>query len=245
MMARRWTILLRQSLGGRWFAWFATVSLMALIGLFPLRAALGMSDLQRIGFAARQVAGSIWYGRIGELHLRSQPLGTFEVKLEPTALLLGDVSMAFSRMDHPEGVLRGRLVAGLKRGIVGTSGRLALGDMFAPLPIEAIELSDVTLLFRGGTCVKASGQVAPIIDGPIAGAFAGLNGRLQCDGERARVVLQGQSGNERFEFYVHANGSYRAWMSVRSAAPEINSPLAEFGFRPTPQGMTLSVDGRL
>jgi len=244
-MAQRWIIIFRQSLHGRWLAWFAAVGVIALIGLFPLRAALTMSDLQRIGFTARQVAGSIWYGRIGELHLRSQPLGTFEVELEPTALLIGNVSMAFNRMDHPEGVLRGRLVAGLRRGIVDTSGRVAVGEMFAPLPIEAMELSDVTLLFRNGICVEASGQMTPVVNGPIAAGFSGLSGKLQCEGERARFVLQGQAGNERFEFYVYANGRYRAWMSVRSAAPEVNSSLAAFGFRPAPQGMMLSVDGRL
>jgi len=244
-MMARWIIVVRQSLGGRWLAWLAAVSALALIGLFPLRAALAMSDLPRIGFSARQVAGSIWYGRIGELQLRSQPFGTFEVELEPTALLFGDISMAFNRMDHPEGVLRGRLVAGLRRGVVDTSGRIAVGEMFAPLPIEALELSDVTLLFRNGTCVEASGQMTPILNGPIASGFSGLSGKLQCNGERARFVLQGRSGNERFEFYVHANGAYRAWMSVRSPIPEVNSALAASGFRPGPQGMTLSVDGRL
>lgn len=244
-MAERWIILIRRSLGGRWLGWFVAVTLLAMAGLFPLRAALAMSDLERIGFAARQVAGSIWYGRIGELHVRSQPLGTFEVELEPAGLLLGNVRMEFSRMDHPEGVLRGRLAAGLRRGVLNTSGRIAVGEMFAPLPVEALELNDVSILFRNGTCVEASGQMAAVTNGPIAAGFSGLKGSLQCDGERARVVIQGQGGNERFEFYIHADGSYRAWMSVRSAATEVNSSLAAFGFRPAPQGMMLSVDGKL
>jgi hypothetical protein len=67
--------------------------------------------------------------------LRSQPLGTFEVQLDPFALLLGRISMDFERMDDPQGVLEGQLVAGLSRGIKGASGRVATSQMFAPLPI--------------------------------------------------------------------------------------------------------------
>ncbi|HYI42845.1 MAG TPA: hypothetical protein VD768_04400 [Sphingomicrobium sp.] len=53
-----------------WVPWLSGILAIALVGLFPLRVALGSSDLERIGFTARQVAGTIWYGRIGSLNLR-------------------------------------------------------------------------------------------------------------------------------------------------------------------------------
>jgi hypothetical protein len=34
-------------------------------------------------------------------------------------------------------------------------------------------------------------------------------------------------------------------MSFRSSRPDVTGALAAFGFRPSPQGMTLTVDGRL
>lgn len=230
----------------RWLTWTFGILALALIGLFPLRVALAMSELERIGFTARQVAGTIWYGRIGSLHLRSQPLGTFEVQLNPFALLIGNISMQFQRMDDPQGVLEGQLVAGFGRGIKDASGRIATGEMFAPLPLEALELHDVTVLFRGGTCIETAGRVSPIIATPIPGVqFAGLSGTMQCDGQRARVRMVSGAGTEQVEFYVSSSGRYRGWLSVRTTAPDLSAGLALLGFRPSPEGMTLTVNGTL
>lgn len=231
----------------RWLIWTGGILALALVSLFPLRVALGLSDFERMGFAARQVAGTIWYGRIGELHLRSQPLGTFEVRLDPLALLFGTISMRFDRLDDPDGVLEGQLVAGMRRGIKESSGRIAVERMFAPLPIEAIDLDNVTVLFQRGTCVRGSGRITPVIASPIPGISFGsaLSGRLECDGERARVVMTSPSGSERLEFYVNSEGSYRAWLTIRADAPEVGAALSLFGFRPSAQGLTLQMRGRL
>lgn len=229
-----------------WLTWLFGIMALALVGLFPLRVALGLSDLERMGFTARQVAGTIWYGRVGSLHLKSQPLGTFEVQLDPLALLLGRISMQFARMDDPQGLLEGQLVAGRGRGIKDASGRIATGQMFAPLPIEALELHDVTVLFRNGVCSEADGRVTPVISTPIPGVqFAGLSGTMQCDGERARVQMRSGAGTERVEFYVNSSGRYRGWLSVRTTAPAVSAGLALLGFRPSPEGMMLTVNGSL
>ena len=231
----------------RWVAMTVTIAIIAVIALFPLRLALGLSDLKSIGFTARQVEGSIWSGRVGELHMRSQPLGTLDVALDPLALLIGNISMGFSRLGSPDGPLDGRIIAGFTRGLIDTSGRIAVGDMFAPLPITALELDKVTIRFRDGQCEQASGRVRPIIAAPVPGLTfdAGLAGSVECDGQRARVRMTTPSGAERLEFYVRESGEYRGWMSVRNGQPDVNGALSTFGFRPSPQGMTLTVDGRL
>jgi len=231
----------------RWIALGVCIAILSVIGFFPLRLALGMSDMRSIGFTARQVEGSIWSGRIGELHMRSQSLGTVDVALDPFALLIGNISMRFSRLDNPDGPLEGRLVAGFTRDLIDASGRITVADMFAPLPIAALELDKVTIKFRDGQCDQASGQVRPIIAAPLPGVTfdAGLSGTVECDGERARVRMATPSGAERLEFYVRESGQYRGWMSVRNGQPDITGALSTFGFRPSPQGMTLTVDGRL
>lgn len=231
----------------RWIVWSAAIAALAALALFPLRLALGLSDFERMGFTARQVAGTIWYGRIGELHLRSQPLGTLEVALNPLPLLIGNVSMHFRRMESPDGPLEGKLVAGFRRGIVEANGRLAVGNMFGRLPLAALELEEVTVLFSGGQCSAAGGRVRPILSAPIPGMTIdpGIAGTIECDGERARVRMKSPSGAETIEFYVRDSGEYRAWMSIRTARPELSGALSLFGFRPSPQGMTLTVDGRL
>ncbi len=231
----------------RWTVWVVGISLIALLALFPLRVALDVTNFSRIGLSARQVAGTIWYGRLGDLHLGGRPLGTFEVALNPAALLLGRASMQFHRLDGIEGPLDGKLVVGGRRGVMGVSGRVAVGDMFAPLPIEALEFDDFTILFRGGVCVEARGRLTPIVAIPILGTqfSSGLQRSVRCDGERARVTLAGASGRERIEFYVQSSGAYRGWMSVRDAPPDAAIALSLFGFRPSAQGMTLSVNGQL
>jgi len=231
----------------RWLAVVAGLLVLAVIALFPLRLALGLSDMESIGFTARQVEGTIWSGRIGELHMRSQPLGAMNVALDPFALLLGNFSMGFRRLDNPDGPLEGRLVTGLSRGLIDTSGRIAVADMFAPLPVAALELDKVTVKFRDGQCDEASGQVRPIIAAPIPGVTfdPGMAGVVECDGQRARVRMATPSGAERLEFYVQESGQYRGWMSVRNSRPDVAGALSIFGFRPSPQGMTLTVDGRL
>lgn len=234
-------------IGRRWIIWLLGIAALAVIGLFPLRTALGMSDFERIGFSARQVAGTIWYGRIGDLHLKSQPFGTFEVQLNPLPLLIGNISMNFGRLESPEGPLEGQLVAGFRRGVVDTSGRVVVREMFSPLPVEALELQDVTILFRNGRCAEASGSITPIVAIPVVGLQldTGLKGDIECDGERARVVMTTPSGRERIDFYVQASGDYRGWMSIRNPPPAIGAGLVLFGFRPSPEGLSLSVDGRL
>lgn len=231
----------------QWILWTAAVAALAAVALFPLRAALAMSDLGRIGFTARQAGGTVWAGRIGELHLRSQPIGTVDVAFDPIALLFGTVSMRFSRLDNPDGPLEGRLVAGGTRGLVDTSGRIAVAEMFSPLPVAALELENVTIRFRDGTCERASGRIRPILAAPVPGLTfdAGLSGAVECDAERARVSMSSPSGGERIEFYIRETGDYRGWMSVRSSRPDVAGALASYGFRPSPQGMTLTVDGRL
>ena len=231
----------------RWLVWTAGIALLALIGLIPLRQAFAWSDLGQIGFSARQVGGTIWYGRIGDLHLRSQPVGTVEVTVDPLALLFGTINMEFNRLDSPEGPLTGNLVAGLSRGIRSTSGRIAVGEMFAPVPVGALELSDVTVLFRNGECAEASGRITPIIAVPLPGVRldSGLSGAIECDGERAHVDMTSESGAERIDFYVQQSGDYRATMTIRTPDPTVRSALAMFGFRPSPRGLSLSVDGRL
>lgn len=232
---------------GRWMIWTGGILLLASVALFPLRVALGMSDMERMGFTARQIAGTIWYGRIGELHLRSQSLGTFEGELDPTALLLGNVSMRINRMDSPDGVLTGQLIAGFRRGLKDADGRVTVGAMFAPLPIETLELKGATLLFRDGRCVEAGGSVTPLIALPAPGLNLGLNftGRLECNGDRVRVRSLSASGKEVFEFQANAGGSYRARISIRDATPEVGAALTLFGFKQSGQGLTLSTRGRL
>ena len=228
----------------RLILWFAGILALGLIALIPLRTALGRFADQ--GFTARQVAGSIWYGRIGELNFKARRLGTFEVTLDPLAMLTGAMKLNFHRLDDPQGVLDGALVSGVSRGFRDTSGRIGVAGLFGALPVDAIELKDVTVLFKGQGCVRATGQATVILASPLPGVDGvALRGSPRCEKERVRFVLSTPSQAGKLDFYVRSSGDYRAWFHVLGAQPEQAAALTTAGFTASPEGMMLSVDGRL
>lgn len=227
----------------RWILWSATLFLLSLLALVPLRVALG--GLAEQGFTARQVAGTIWYGRVGELSLRARRLGTFEVRLDPGPLLIGAVQLGFHRMDDLNGALDGTLVAGSADGIRSTSGRLAIAGLAGQLPLDSLQLDNVTILFRGGQCAEASGRVTMLVAAPLPGlSGAQFQGAPRCEGERVRFILAGPAGAE-VEFFVRANGELRAWLRLPRTDPAAAAALSTAGFRESARGWTLSAEGRL
>ena len=228
----------------RLILWFAGILALGLIALIPLRTALGRFVDQ--GFTARQVAGTIWYGRIGELDFKARRLGTFEVALDPLALLTGAVKLNFHRLDDPQGVLDGALVSGTSRGFRDTTGRIGVAGLFGALPADAIELQDVSILFNGQDCAKATGQATVILAAPLPGVDGvSLRGSPRCEKERVRFVLSTPTGTGRLDFYVRSSGDYRAWFHVHGVNADQGATLAAAGFTASPEGMMLSVAGKL
>jgi general secretion pathway protein N len=224
--------------------WFAGILALGLVALIPLRMALG--GLADQGFTARQVAGTVWYGRIGELNFKSRRLGTFEVALDPLALLTGTVKLGFHRLDDPQGVLDGAVVSGANRGFRETSGRIAMAGLFGTLPLDAIEFDDVTVLFKGQNCAKAAGRVTVLLAAPLPGVDGVvLRGSPRCENRRVRFVLSTPSLSGKLEFYVRSSGDYRAWFHVRGAQPDQAASLMAAGFSQSSEGLMVSVDGKL
>ncbi len=230
----------------RWIVWSVGLFALALGLLLPLRIALDLAAIERTGIAARGVFGSVWSGRMSDVVAGDQPLGTFDVGLNPFAALVGHVALGFDRVDSSDGPLVGRLRSGGgEEGIVGVTGRMSAGGLFAPLPVEAVEFTDATILFDRGRCVRASGKVTALVGARIAGLdlSRGLVGTLSCDGERARIAMVSDSRLERVDLTIAADGTWRAMMRVDPGAPDLAAALALAGFTPSGGGMGLSVDG--
>lgn len=223
---------------------FIGILALGLIALFPLRIAVDRLDNQ--GFTARQVAGTIWYGRIGELMFRGRRLGTFEAELDPLAMLTGAMKLNFQRLDDPQGVLQGALVSGVNRGLRDTTGRIGAAGLFGGLPVEAFELDDLTLLFSRRRCTRAAGQAKILLSMPLPGVDGvTLSGSPRCENDRVRFVLSTPTGAGKLDFYIRSSGDYRAWFHVRGANAEQLANLTAAGFTASPEGMMLSVDGKL
>lgn len=227
----------------RWALWFAAILLIGLLALFPLRIAI--AGVVEQGLTARQVAGTIWYGRIGELMFRGRRLGTFEVTVEPFPLLVGAVRARFNRMDDPNGQLEGVLLSGGASGVRGLDGRIAMAGMLGDIPVELFEATDLTLVMDDGRCVDASGQARVTLAIPVAGVGAAqLTGTLRCEGRRVRFRLADPSGQMSLEFYLQGDGRYRAWLRLAGAQPDVIADLALAGFRPSAEGLAISAQGQ-
>ena len=129
--------------------------LLALVGLAPLRMALGWGNADAAGFAAGRVEGTIWSGRLHDVSFRDVPLGEMRASLDPLGrglrvVLHGDV----------EGRGRVQLARG-GIGLFGVDARLPMSRLAPALPFDGgLSLENLSVDVRDGSCRKAGGRVA-------------------------------------------------------------------------------------
>jgi len=230
---------------GRWVL-LLIAFLVALALLLPMRLAFGWFALDAHGISARAVHGSLWGGVIEEMHVGALPLGTLDAALSPLPLVLGRARLDLARHDDGGGDLEGAITVGRNSiGIDDLTASLPSASLFAPLPIAAIELDDVSVHFVAGSCERAEGRVRARLAGALPGiAFSqGMTGSVTCDGARARVSLTGQSGQERLELSIDAGGNYIAEAQIPEPDPALAPALIEFGFTRVPGGYRLRITG--
>jgi len=226
---------------------FLLVAFLIALALFlPLRLALGWLGLERTGIAARAATGSIWSGRLKEARLGDAPLGDLKAGLSPIPLLLARARVNVASAQDGPGRIAGAIVArpgGL--GIEDMTGAIPVAAVFAPLPLETLDLSDVSVAFADGQCDRAGGQVKAMLSGEVAGlALAqGLSGNARCEGGALLLPLQSQSGMERLALRLFEDGRYALDFTVRPADPALGARLAATGFRQTAQGYAFSLKG--
>ena len=216
----------------RWLV-FAAVLAIAGVAQFPLR----LAGLDRAGVTARAAQGTIWSGRLDDASWRGVPIGDIEVGLSTMALLGGRL-----RLDFGGAAIRGTLVrraggSGVT-GLSGGVGPLQIGGVaMTALTFEAVEIG-----FAAGTCAEAAGVVRLQ---PAAGLGAGdaLVGAPRCDGDALVLPLASASGKQRLDMRVDADRHYRATLAIDNPAEAQRAALLAAGFRPTPAGLALSVEG--
>ncbi|CCW18920.1 General secretion pathway protein N [Sphingobium indicum BiD32] len=225
--------------------------LVVLFGLFiflPMRVALGLAGLERLGVAARDVRGTVWSGRIDQLMLGDMPMGSVRAGLSPVALLTGRARFDIARTKGLADDIAGALTVGFGRiGVDDVSGAVPLGRTFAPLPIASLQMEDVSAYFTGDRCGHAEGRVRA----RMAGQFPGLNlsqgfsGAVACDGDALLLPLASQSGMETITLRIWRSGRYSATMRVETADPALASSLGQAGFATVGNAQLLKVEGTL
>lgn len=232
----------------RWTVWTTSIMALALLLLTPLRFVLPTKDFERLGLSARQVGGTIWHGRIGDLMLGRQLLGTFDVRLDPAALLLGRIAMPFERLGSEQGPLTGVLrTGGSVQGVEYLTGTFPTGSFFGAAPIDTLELKDTTILFRNARCEQADGQIRvnmALRVGPID-LSRSFSGTVACEGQRVRARLTSPGNREQIEFFVNSSGRVRGWVTIPVAVPGLEAILATYGFQTGSNGLVLPFETRL
>lgn len=217
--------------------------LLSLIVLMPLSMALSMFGLTRHGLSARTASGTIWSGQLVEARIGSLPVGDVSVGLRPWGLLTG-----WPRIDLVRAPGRGGLVATRNDfAVIDATAKLATMRVFAPIPLDSLDLSTVSAMFSGGKCQRAQGRVRATFSRDVGGLSLaqGLSGEARCDGGALLLPLVSQSAMERLNLHIQGDGGYRAEFFVRSTDPAMAATLGSAGFAPAPGGFVLRLAGKL
>ena len=226
-------------------ALFGAMLFASLLALVPLRLVLGWFDLGEQGLTARRVDGSLWGGRLVEARFGEVALGDTAARLAFWPLFLGRARVELN--GQGERPLRGALTVGRHGfGVDDMTATLATGQLFAPLPVTALDLDDATVHFRDGQCERAEGRVRATLAGEAAGVPlpATLSGPARCEAGALLLPLASSAGTETATLRVFGDGRYRAEFALRSADPTIAGRLERAGFIGGSQGYRLGVEGR-
>lgn len=209
----------------------------------PLRNLVGGN-----GVVARKVEGIIWDGSIRDLRVGQLALGDVNARLHFLPLLLGRAKISLSRGDAP--FAPGLMGSFTRRpggfSIEGVRASLPVATLFAPLPVENVELQDVSARFVSGRCFEASGNVRLTVASGIAGLDLanGLLGKPRCDRGQLLVPLISQSAMEHVDIRIGGDGNYTASIFLEGDRAEQSLAIGMAGFRPVSGGFRMMRKGR-
>ncbi|WP_019516823.1 type II secretion system protein N [Sphingomonas sp. Mn802worker] len=225
---------------------FLAMFVAALLVLLPLRVVLGWAGLDDKGFAAREVRGSVWSGRLSEARFGDLALGDLNARVSPLALLIGRARVALESRNG-DAKLSGTVELSRGRaGVIGTSGPIEPGSAFAPLPVTALNLDEVSVRFADGACEAAEGRVRAEISGTFLGAAlpGAVSGTARCDGGALLLPLVSAAGTEGAALRLWADGRYRAELTLVPSDPAVATRLDTAGFVANGAARMLAIEGR-
>ena len=229
-------------------ALFGGMLLIALIVFMPMRAVLGWVGVGDEGLVARRVSGTIWGATLTDTRFGDLGLGNLHARLSPLPLLVGRATIVFA---GPESVYAKPLQgsASVSRhgfGVDHMTATVATGRLFAPVPVSALDLDDVSVRFRDGQCETAEGRVRATLAGDVGGIALpqSVSGTARCDGTALLLPLASQAGTESIALRIEGAGTYRDELSLRPSDPLAVQKLEQAGFVAGPNGYRLAIEGR-
>lgn len=200
----------------RWWRelFFLAALIFSLLALLPLRFAIDSLGFADKGLAARGAAGSVWAGALDEARLGPVRLGAVGTRLRMLPLLTGQARLDVAQEE--DGLSAGLSASRHGFGIDDASGAIEVPG-FGALPPSSLDLTDLSVRFADGQCAAADGMVKARLSGELAGApaGAGFSGQARCDGLAVLLPLASQSGADRLDVRLFADGRYQVDAALR------------------------------
>lgn len=227
-------------------AMFGAAFIIALIAFMPMRLVLGWFGLGETGLAARAVNGSVWWGSLSGARFGDLELGDLRARLSPVQLFVGRARVTLDGREDSR-ALHGAI--GVSRHSVGLddmTATLAAGNVFAPVPVSAINLDDVSVRFQDGSCQRAEGRIRATLSGDLAGIALtqGLSGTARCESGALLLPLTSQSGTESVALRLWASGRFRAELLIQPTDSTAVQKLVLSGFQASANGYRLAIEGK-
>ncbi len=198
---------------------------------------------ERLSVSYSNIEGTIWRGKLSDVHASGTAFGDVTYRVSPLSLLLLSPRTVLN--------LSGGAVVGSADISAGSNGRLHVRSAALNLDLEqlaprglfgspVVGAADVTideLLTTKTGCQKAKGAIwTDMLNAPARQFSQGdsfpMAGGLRCDGEKLVIVLEGEGdpGNAKFQLVVSPDYSYEIIATANPAHDNIASTLRYFGF---------------
>lgn len=224
-------------------ALFLAMLAVALVVFLPLRLVLGWAGLAEQGLTARSVGGTFWEGSIREARFGEVALGDMDAGIAPLPLLLGRARIALRSRGAGPTIDGAVTVSRHAAGIDDVTASIPVGRALQPLPITALDLTDVSVRFTDGACERAEGRVRAKLAGSGVATPSAMAGPARCDGEALLLPLTGGPG-EGANLRIWQDGRYRAELTLPAPDAAAATKLQAAGFIQDGATWRLSVEGR-
>lgn len=224
-------------------ALFGAMLVAALLVFLPLRLVLGWAGLAEQGLTARSVGGTFWEGTIRDGRFGEVALGDMDAGIAPLPLLIGRARIDLASRSASPSLTGAVGVSRHSAGIDDLNAAIPVGQALAPLPITAIDLTDVSIRFVDGACDSAEGRVRATLSGAGLPTSSALSGPARCDGDALLLPMTGGPG-ETANLRLWQDGRFRAELVLPPGDPGEAPRLQAAGFIQQPNGWRLAIEGR-
>lgn len=220
------------------FFLLAAAAVSAAIPFMPLKTAIDLLQLHRVGFEAAQVEGNLWEGQLYDARLAKIALGDVTSKLSLEDITKGRIRLNIEGTDpisRPKGVFSyGIGGAGIEDFTVG------MPVMAGPPPIGGVTLivDGLKAKFPGGDCVEGNGEVRAYLSGalPAVGLPGEMSGPALCRDGKLAFDLASPSGREQEQVTILSPTKFKVRMFIRPTSERVAQILRSKGFQPVDDG---------